>query len=168
MFDFGICASFRFFFFFFFVKNMDITTEQCSAIKYCVRCGKTVIKTLSELKKAYGDECLTKATVLKWHTIFVKDPSAVPMRAKPTGRPCSQIMEVNINMTRAVIGEDRQVSIRQLEDTLHLSWMTIHQILTQELKMWQVCSAWVLHMLTLEQAPQKLLENIVFFPEKIV
>ncbi len=70
---------------------MDIVAEQCVVIKYCVCRGKIANKTLSELKEAYGDECLTKSTVLKWHAIFVKDPSAVPVCTKPVGQPCSQI-----------------------------------------------------------------------------
>ncbi len=66
---------------------MDIVAEQRIAIKYCVCCGKTVIETLSELKEAYEDECLTKSTVLKWHAIFVKDLSTVTTCVKPTGWP---------------------------------------------------------------------------------
>ncbi len=131
MFDFGLCASSVFFFF---VKNMDIAAEQRVAIKYCICRGKMTIETLSELKEAYyGDKCSAKLTLLKWHTIFVKDLNAVPVCAKPTGQPCSQITEMNINTVWAVIDEDRHVSIRQLKDTLHLPRMTICQIFTQEI-----------------------------------
>ncbi len=62
---------------------MDTAAEKRVAIKYCIRCGKTAIETLSKLKEAYEDECLTRMTVLKWHAIFVKDLSAVPAREKP-------------------------------------------------------------------------------------
>ncbi len=71
---------------------MDTATKQRVVIKYCVSCVKMTIETLSELKEAYGDECLTKSTVLKWHAIFVKDLSTAPVRAKPIGQPCSLIM----------------------------------------------------------------------------
>ncbi len=60
MFDFEIRASFCYVFL---VENMDIATEQRVAIKYCVHQGKTAIETLSELKEAYGDECLAKSMV---------------------------------------------------------------------------------------------------------
>ncbi len=40
-------------------------------------------------------QCLTKSTVLKWHAIFVKDMSVIPVCAKPTGWPCLQIMEAS-------------------------------------------------------------------------
>ncbi len=73
--------------------------------------------------------------VLKWPAIFVKDLSMVPVRVNPTGRPRLQIMEVDINTVRSVIAEDRHVFVRQ-----HLSRMTIHQILMQELKMRRACS----------------------------
>ncbi len=52
---------------------MDIAAEQCVAIKYCIHHYKMEIETLSELKEAYGDECLAKSMVLKWHAIFMKD-----------------------------------------------------------------------------------------------
>ncbi len=61
MLDFGICSSLCFFL----VKITDITAKQCDAINYCVRYGKTGIETLSELKEAFGDECLAKLAVLK-------------------------------------------------------------------------------------------------------
>ncbi len=78
-------------------------------------------------------------------------PSAVPVSVTPTGWPRSQITEVNINTVRAVIDQDRHVSVRQLDDMLHHSRKTIYQILKQELKMWRACSAWVPHVLSLEQ-----------------
>ncbi len=62
MFDYGICASFRVFFW---VKNMGIAAEQRITIQYCVCRGKMAIETLSELKEAYGDECLTNQQLLK-------------------------------------------------------------------------------------------------------
>ncbi len=71
-----------------------------------------VTKTISKLNEAYGDECLAKSTVLKWHTIFVKDLSMVPVYAKPTGWRRSQITEVNIYTARAVIGEAQHVPVR--------------------------------------------------------
>ncbi len=77
MFNFGICASFCVLFFFF-VKNLDIVDHQGVVIKYCVCHSKMAIKTLSELKEAYGDACLAKLKVLKWHAIFVKDLRTVP------------------------------------------------------------------------------------------
>ncbi len=110
MFDFEICT----FSFFFVGENMDIAAEQHVAIKYSVYCGKTRIKTLSELKEAYEDECLAKLTVLKWHAIFVKNLSAVPVHAKSTGWHRSQITEVNINTVWAVIDEHWHVLVRHL------------------------------------------------------
>ncbi len=56
---------------------MDIAAEKQVVMKYCIRRSKTGIETISELKEAYGDECLAKSTVLKWHATFVKGLSEV-------------------------------------------------------------------------------------------
>ncbi len=95
MLDFRICASLHFFFF---VKNMDmdVTAEQRVAIKYCVRRGKTAIETLSELKEAYEERIFGQINSVKMVCIFLRNLSAVPVCAKPTGgQPCSQITEAS-------------------------------------------------------------------------
>ncbi len=63
---------------------------------------------------------------------------------------------------RAVINVDRHVSVKQLEDTLHLSRMTIHWNLMQN-KIRRVCSAWVPHMLTSEQMNTRIERASEFF-----
>ncbi len=88
MFDFGICASFLFFF-------RWKTWTYCG---WAMRCDKILCgdRNTFQIKGSIWDNSFAKSTVLKWHAIFVKDLSAVPVRAKPTCKPRSQITEANI------------------------------------------------------------------------
>ncbi len=98
------------------MKNMDIAAEQRIAIKYWIRHGKTVIKTLSELKEAYGNECLAKLTMLKWCAIFVKDLSMVPVCGKPIGRPYSQITETSDALSIEAAFSKKPVVLWRVDD----------------------------------------------------
>jgi hypothetical protein len=44
--------------------------EQGAVIKYRVKLKKTAIETFEMLKSAYGEECLSRTSVFKWHKRF--------------------------------------------------------------------------------------------------
>ncbi len=56
--------------------------------------------------------------------------------------------ENNGNIVRAVIDNDQHLSKRSLEALLHIPWMIIHCILTEQLVIVCVASTRLLHMLT--------------------
>jgi hypothetical protein len=41
--------------------------EQRAAIKFCVKLKKTTTETFEMLKNSYGEECLSRISVFKWH-----------------------------------------------------------------------------------------------------
>ncbi len=46
--------------------------EQWYAIKFMVKAQKKTVETYHELKKVYGDACMSKVTCLQWHAAFRK------------------------------------------------------------------------------------------------
>ncbi len=42
-------------------------------IKFCVRLQKSGVETLAMLRQCYGDRCLGRAMILRWHTTFTAD-----------------------------------------------------------------------------------------------
>jgi hypothetical protein len=49
---------------------MQRSLEQCYAIKFCVKLGKSGSETLQLLRTAYGDAVLSSSQVLRWHKAF--------------------------------------------------------------------------------------------------
>jgi hypothetical protein len=44
--------------------------EQRTAIEICVKLKKAATETFGMLKSAYGEECLSRTSVFKWHKRF--------------------------------------------------------------------------------------------------
>jgi uncharacterized cysteine cluster protein YcgN (CxxCxxCC family) len=49
---------------------MERNIKQRYAIKFCVKLKETATETFEKLKRAYGDEVLSKAQVFRWHKAF--------------------------------------------------------------------------------------------------
>ena len=50
--------------------RQEIAMEQRASIKFCVKLGKTFTETLDMLRKAYGDQILSRTTVYEWFKRF--------------------------------------------------------------------------------------------------
>ncbi len=44
--------------------------EQCYIIQYCVRGRLSVADVITEMEGVYGDRCLSKVTISRWHKAF--------------------------------------------------------------------------------------------------
>jgi hypothetical protein len=49
---------------------MDGKIEQCVCIKFCVKLGKYVTKTLEMLCEAFGEHSLSQTAVFEWYSCF--------------------------------------------------------------------------------------------------
>jgi hypothetical protein len=66
---------------------MDGKTEQCVCIKFCVKLGKSTIKTLEMLCEAFGEHSsLSWIAVFEWHPRFKADQVSVE-DDEPSGQP---------------------------------------------------------------------------------
>ena len=46
--------------------------EQRCAIKFCVKLCESAIVTYEKLQRAYGEHCLSRARVFRWHKSFLE------------------------------------------------------------------------------------------------
>ena len=60
--------------------------EQCYAIKFCAKLGKSGSETLQLLRTAYGDAVLSSAQVFRWHKAFEDGRESVEDEQR-AGRP---------------------------------------------------------------------------------
>jgi len=50
--------------------GMSEEQEQCVCIKFCVRLGRNGAETFEILRTAFGEQCLSRARIFKWHKRF--------------------------------------------------------------------------------------------------
>jgi hypothetical protein len=77
---------------YFILPAMNGKIKQCVYIKFCVKLGKFITKTLEMLREAFGKQSLSRTAVFEWHSCFkasrvsVEDdkPSRQPSTSKTT------------------------------------------------------------------------------------
>lgn len=120
--------------------------EQRINIKFLVKSEKTATETYEMLKKVYGDDCLSRAMVFRWHKQFSEGRETVEdeQRAGPsrTVRTPGMIQKV-----RDFIAEDRNATTRMIGEALGISHETARLILTEDLDKKKVCARFVPHNL---------------------
>lgn len=122
--------------------KLDVTANNC----------------LTEVRKAHGDAAPSRATVFRWFSEFKDDENTTATSSDnedtARGGDCvahSPRTSRTPEMIRAVqqkISEDNRMTVRKLATILDLSKSTVHRVLTEDLKLRNVCSVWVPHNLT--------------------
>jgi hypothetical protein len=107
---------------------MNVQFEQRVNIKFCVKLGKTATETLQLLHDAYRDEALSWVQAFEWHMRFVLGRLSMEDDTR-SGWPLSSQNEDNVVLIRAMVQEDRTVTVRMLADTLNINKLICHQIL---------------------------------------
>ncbi|GFV48686.1 protein GVQW3 [Trichonephila clavipes] len=112
--------------------------EQRYAIKFCFRLGHNATETFAKLQHAYGDSVLSRAQVFRWFKVFSEGRESIgdePRRGKPTVSKTAE----NVVRVRDLVHSDRRLTVRRIGEGLNLNHTTVHQILTNELKMRKIC-----------------------------
>lgn len=136
------------------VLIMEFKKEQRYAIKFYSQLGISVNETLSILKQAYGNRCLCKATILRWHKAFTEVYESAELILHG-GRSSLAVTDTNANTIATIIREDRRLFLRRLEQLVNISRMSLNRILKNELKMKKVSGTRVPYMLTNEQMAKR-------------
>ncbi len=105
-------------------------------IQYYVHWGLSAADTIKEIRGEYGDQCLSKATICRWHEVFGKEwnlTELIPHTRQP------KMMEQRSMQIPSLIADDPHISTRQLLANPNISQTTIVQIM-KELGMRRVLS----------------------------
>lgn len=129
--------------------------EQRYAIKFCVKLGETPTVTFEKLKKAYGDVTLSRAQVFRWYKAFSDGRESVQDDPR-SGRPLSSKSDENVKKISDLVRNDRRLTTRMIAEELDLNHTTVHQVLTEELKMRKVCAKLVPKTLTVQQKDNRM------------
>jgi len=124
--------------------------EQRTNIKFCFKLGKTAVETLEMMRQVYGDNCLSRAQIFRWHARFKSGVEMIEDEARP-GRPFSVCNEALIAKVRERIQEEHCATVRMVADEFVVNREMIRQILVEDLGKRKVASRFVPHSLSDDQ-----------------
>jgi len=117
-------------------------------MKFCVKLNESATETFASLTEAYGDATLSRTMVFKWHKALKEGRENVEDDPR-SGRPISSTNYQNVEVVRAVMAKDRQLSVRMIAEETGLDKSAFHRILTYHLRVQRVLTDiavdWVLH-----------------------
>ena len=93
------------------------------------------------------EKCPSYSTVSRWCADFKTGDRQTLSDAGRGGRPRSSTGDENVTRVEELLKTDRRLTIREMEDTLHLSRASVHRIVTSNLQMKKLCARWVPHIL---------------------
>jgi len=94
-----------------------------------VKLNKSATEIFDSLTEAYVDSTLWRTMVFKWHKAFKEDRENFEEDPR-SGRPISSINDQNVEVVRAVMAKDRQMSARMMAEEMGLDENAAHRILT--------------------------------------
>ncbi len=112
---------------------METKEEQRFVIQFYVRRGKSATASFQKLKKTYGEQCLSRVTILRWHAAFANEGRESAKVKPSTSRPKTSVIAINVNTVSTLIQEDRHLTMRALSAIMNISIFSVCQILKNEL-----------------------------------
>jgi len=134
---------------------MSEEQEQRVCIKFCVKLGRNDAETFEMLRTAFGEQCLSRACIFKWHKRFKEGRDSVDDNPR-SGRPTTSKTDDCVARVRELIRANQRLTIHELSVEVGVSYGTCQAILTQDLNMRRVAAKFVPRILTAEQKEWRL------------
>jgi predicted ribonuclease toxin of YeeF-YezG toxin-antitoxin module len=116
--------------------------EQHYCIKFCQKLGDTQVETIRKVQLAFGDDAMSITRIKEWNNRF-KD-GATSVDSKPRhGRPSTSRNDNVIKEVRALVMQDRCITVRELTDEVGVSKGSVHTILTADFGLRRVSAKFV-------------------------
>ncbi|GFW25381.1 protein GVQW3 [Trichonephila clavipes] len=135
-------------------------TDQRICIKFCFKLGKTGTKTYEMMKKAFGDEAMSRARVFEWFQAFKEGRQSVNSDPR-SGHPSISRNEDKIAQVTAVVRSDRRLTVREIAQECHISVESCDGTLRKDLNLCRVSAKFVPRLLTEDHQFQRLV-NLSF------
>lgn len=107
---------------------MSDFVEQRSCIKFCLRNEISAAETLRMLQKAFGDQVMSQKNVYKWYKPFKEGRENVEDKNRPR-RPSTSTDEQHVKEIKDLVLKNRRLTIRDLADTVNISFGPVQAIL---------------------------------------
>ncbi|GFV00607.1 HTH_48 domain-containing protein [Trichonephila clavipes] len=96
--------------------------------------GHNGTEAFEKLQQAYGDSVLSRAQVFRRFKAFSEGRESIEDEPR-SGRPSVSKTAENVVRVRDLVRSDRRLTVRMIGEELNLNHTTVHQFLTNELKM---------------------------------
>ncbi|EGI67037.1 FLJ37770-like protein [Acromyrmex echinatior] len=111
--------------------------EQRAVIKFNAKLGKSASETFRLMQQVYGSQCLDRTTVFEWHKRFLESRETLE-DDKKSERPILVRTPEMIEKVRDFVANDRNASLKMMEEALNISRETIRTILHEDLEDWSL------------------------------
>jgi histone-lysine N-methyltransferase SETMAR len=129
--------------------------EQQYCIKFCQKLGDSQAETIQKIQRVFGEDAMGITQIKEWYNIFTDGHTSVESDAH-SGRPSTSRNDELIDQVRALVMQDRHVTVRELAEEVGISTGLVHSILTFDLAMRRVSAKFVPKLLTMEQKQLRL------------
>ena len=116
---------------------------------------KNTVQAQQWLAKCYGDSASSKTTIFRWYAEF-KCGRTDTEDVERSGRPNEVVTPGTIKKVHQIVSENRKLKLREIADTLKISYGSVHAILHEHLSMRKLLSKWVPRLLTVDQKRQRV------------
>ena len=124
-------------------------------IKFCQKLGNSQVETIPNIQRVFGDDATCITQIKEWYNRLRDGRTSVESDAR-SGRPSTSRNDKLINQVRALVMQDRRVTVRVLAEEVGISTGSVHSILTDDLAMRRVSAKFVPKLLTIEQKQLRL------------
>jgi len=129
---------------------MTERVDQQICIKFCFKLGHSSAETIPMMKKAFGDDSMSKAQIKLWYRHF-KDGRESAESDRRSGRPSTSRTPENVESIRDAINENRRLTVQELKKDLGIPRTIISQILAEDLGKKRVAAKFVPRLLSRQQ-----------------
>ncbi|KAG5345813.1 SETMR methyltransferase, partial [Acromyrmex heyeri] len=106
--------------------------EQRAVIKFNAKLGKSASETFRSMQQVYGSQRLGPTAVFEWHKRFLEGRETLE-DDKKSGRPILVQTPEMIEKVRDFVANDRNASLKMMEEALNISREMIRTILHEDL-----------------------------------
>jgi histone-lysine N-methyltransferase SETMAR len=105
---------------------------------------------MRKIQRVFGEDAMGITQIKEWYNRFKYGRTSVESDAR-SGRPSPSRNDELIDQVRALVMQDRRVTVRELAEEVGIRTGSVHSILTDDLAMWRVSVKFVPKLLTMEQ-----------------
>ena len=95
---------------------------------------KNTVQTQQWLEKSYEDSAPSKTTICRWYSEFKRGRTDTE-DAERSGRPNKVVTLETIKKVHQIVFENRKLKLREIADTLKISYGSVYAILHEYLSM---------------------------------
>lgn len=129
--------------------------EQRAVIKYLFKKKLTPKEIYDDMTSTLGESAPSYTTVKKWVAEFKRGRETIDDDPR-SGRPKTSTTEENVGIVCDLILKDRRLTVREIADTIGISYERTQNIIVNELGFSKVSARWVPRLLSVEQKRNRL------------